>query len=75
MREIKIDKGVPIGKTFIYPFDKLEPGDSFAVPREERAKLNSNAAYWRVKHPGWEYIIRTSDGQSRIWRLTDGAQK
>jgi hypothetical protein len=79
--EIKIDKNVAVGPARIRHakanavFDKMEPGDSFALfIRDEAevraAKSTSSAFYHYCKKHGWVCTSRTADGVMRIWRLS-----
>ena len=59
MKEIKIDKDVPIpsrkntSKILEYPFDKLEEGESFVIPdkmlSESQARYLCGKAWWVYK--------------------------
>jgi hypothetical protein len=52
----------------LYPFAKLEIGDSFALPSTVRIKVSDAARQWKRRHPGWDYCTRTDDGTVRVWR-------
>lgn len=71
----KIDKGVPIpkqetrGRRPIYPFGKLEVGDSFAVDIELRERIQAYAAQYKRYHGGgWDYVTRSNETETRVWR-------
>lgn len=82
---ITIDKGVPMpavrGRTErIYPFDAMQPGDSFAVPVPDgktviatRARLTGAAHMYAKRYaPGAKFTTRAEDGDKsvRIWLLS-----
>ena len=78
---IKIEKGVPIPSkkkggrgNIIYPFSKLDVGDSFLVhfgdvPRPTiRGRVNS-ARYDFEKRNDREFVARTTPEGIRVWRV------
>lgn len=73
---IAIDKKVPIptvrlGRKLIYPFDKMEVGDSFEVADfAERNTVASAARSWakRNKKKMEFQTAATENGKFRIWR-------
>jgi hypothetical protein len=68
----KIEKGIEIsrrGNARIYPFDQLEPGDSFFVPGAAHAKLSGPTNYARKRWPDRKFAVRSVDGGIRVWRV------
>ncbi len=78
---IVIEKNVPIppastGRPTFYPWDKMQPNDSFAVPVKNRkaatvqAALMGSARKFSKAHPGVEFTSRReADGKTvRVWR-------
>jgi len=55
-------------KTPVYPFSRMEVGDSFLVP-VEKTLLVMHAARGRRKRTHEEYATRQVDGGLRIWRI------
>ena len=78
--EIKIDKDIPIiargrdkkiKKASIYPFDKLEVGHSFFVPKKIKSHKTMaavNGYYARLLKPK-KFTRRALLGGTRIWRI------
>lgn len=70
-----IDKDVPIpkktkgsGRRTVYPLDKMELGDSFVVPLEQRKDLSVRIRY-QAKKTGRAFTTRKiSDTSVRVWR-------
>lgn len=79
---IKVDKNVPLprrgmgNKRKLYPWNKLNVGDSFfvAVPKKAdlssvRASLVSGANQFRKRHaPEQNHTVRAVSGGVRVWR-------
>jgi hypothetical protein len=65
---MKIEKNVPL--PVIYPFAKMEVGDSFAVPSSIRRETVSVAANrYGAKH-GMKFTVRLMPNRSyRCWRI------
>jgi hypothetical protein len=71
---IAIDKNVPIpaatrGPAPVFPWRRMEVGDSFFVP--DRANTNSlscNAAALRKRY-GLKFTVRRENGGVRVWRI------
>lgn len=81
---IKVEKNIPIphtrrsGAIDRYPFDQLEPGDSFLIPlhltgekeADNKTKLRSTGvvsyATHKYKH---KYATRLVEGGRRVWRI------
>lgn len=70
--EIRIEKGVAIPKMRMknkYPFEMLEPGDSFVIPKRA-AQGSVTVSYWKKKLPGREFTVRTETPETcRVWRV------
>lgn len=69
-----IEKGIPIpgaNPQRVWPFDKLEVGDSFLIPEKmERRARNAASAYQR-DHAGVKLTIRKVEGNRwRLWRVS-----
>lgn len=77
---IKIDKGIPVpfptgGRSFVYPFEDMEVGDSFFVQGKTSDQLTNAAAHYRKKN-GWGFSARNVEESvdeitkkgARIWR-------
>jgi hypothetical protein len=67
MSQIPIDKGVPLPLKF--PFDKMEVGDSFAIPQDvKRPTIAVYARRYGDKH-NMKFVTRKMpDGTIRCWR-------
>jgi hypothetical protein len=64
---MKIEKNIPMPKTF--PFDQMEPGDSFAIPNEIARNRVSVAAYRHSKINKTKFSVKMMpDGTIRCWR-------
>lgn len=50
-----------------YPFDKMEPGDSFPVSVEERTKVSSSANMYGARN-NKKFSVRKYEGAYRCWR-------
>ena len=71
MIELEVTKREPLPKVrsvYSYPYSKLEVGDSFAVPRGDRAKV-LNANYRASKRLGYKFSARTQGDIVRVWRV------
>ena len=66
-----IEKNVPLIAKHSYPFDKMESGDSFFIPLEEkkidyvRAQINNI----KRKMPGKVISTRKEEGGLRVWLI------
>lgn len=72
----KIQKNVPIpsktahGRKKVYPFEKMEVGDSFAVPLIKTKTVTSAVSQENKKYKGERrYTIRVIKNKTRIWRI------
>jgi hypothetical protein len=72
MEEIKIEKGIeiPMSARAMYPFSKMQVGDSFEFDKKKYQTVKSASRYFRKTHkPEWKFVCRTvADGKCRIWR-------
>ena len=71
MSDIQIEKGVPVPKArtpMKYPFEKMEVGDSFFVPKSQ-GNVSSAAVYWQKRHKGRRFVTRAENGGARCWRV------
>lgn len=78
MSEIKIDKGVPLpepskrGPKHVYPWEKLQVGDSFFVPGKKTNTFGGQLTRFK-KSAGIKCVIRTVTENNvkgvRIWRI------
>jgi hypothetical protein len=70
---IKIEKGVPIprrGNNTKYPWDKLEPGDSFFIAGKKTSQISGSFVSAK-RRLGIRLTARAENGGTRIWRLPD----
>ena len=72
---MKIEKNVPLpaggrrSGDSMYPFPKMEVGDSFKID-ERVIRRTRNAAYLFGSRRGWRFCCRKLDDNSyRIWRI------
>lgn len=67
----KVEKGVPIPTprqcNKKYPYDQMEPGDSFLVPEDEGQSAYVACRTWG-KDAGMEWTRRKTAAGWRIWR-------
>jgi hypothetical protein len=68
MKTPRIDKNIPLPKRF--PFDRMEVGDSFAVPPDVKRSTISVAAKRFGVESGWKFTVRQMPNRSlRCWRV------
>ena len=71
MSEFKIEKGIeiPSGRkaSRVYPFDKMEVGDSFLVNAKEQVKVMSSARPYGIR-TGKKFVSRKMEDGVRVWR-------
>ena len=73
--KFKLEKDIPIPakqmrkKQSIYPFNKMEVGDSFIVPLNKIKTMRTAIAHYKKRHPEWSYASRTLQEGFRIWRI------
>lgn len=80
-RVIKIDKGIPMPtrkecSRLIYPFDKMQVGDSLKINGSDQAKVQRNlvSAVSNYRSRGLisvslKWKVRQVPGGARIWRI------
>lgn len=59
-----------------YPYDHLEPGQSFFVPNKTTKQMTATTKHWRNKYPDRKFshytVVEERDGEKvtgvRIWR-------
>lgn len=69
-RYYPIDKELPCDPKWIpLPFDRMEIGDSFAFPPEQKRRVRMSARRY-VRGRQWDYIIGEHQGQWRCWRIS-----
>jgi hypothetical protein len=72
---ITIEKGVEIPprqekRGNLYPFDKMEVGESFWIHGEKAGPtLGTAAAMYKRKNSGFNYTVRKQKDGARIWRI------
>lgn len=72
--EYQIEKNVPMpvmGYREKYPFNDMEPGDSFVIDAKQAAKVR-NAIYSRKNRAAGQEdwtVRKVSDEQYRVWRI------
>jgi len=75
--QIKIDKGVPIPGTTkrgsMYPWDKMQPGDSFFVEGAPKG-LYTQAAAHKIKITVRKVTERGKEGV-RVWRVSSTTRR
>lgn len=66
----KIEKHVPPpAARRVYPFDKMDVGDSFFVPDETTWGSAASSARAYGANEGKRFATRAIDGGVRIWRI------
>jgi hypothetical protein len=78
MNEIKVEHDIPVPVTHCnkYPFDKMQVGDSFGIPCNDRTRaavrnrVNVSCVLHRARTPGSKFKISSKRGTSevRVWR-------
>lgn len=56
-----------VGRPSLYPYQALEVGQSFFVPRGDRKNISVCISRYRKK-TGREFIVRQVQGGVRVWR-------
>lgn len=68
---IKIEKNIPlpkkagVGRALTYPWDDMEPGDSFFVETDKSCPSAPQSA----RDKGWKFSNRRVENGFRIWRV------
>jgi hypothetical protein len=78
----EIEKNIPVPERLesypaVYPFDRMEAGDSFFVPNEGNEtgvqtayRVRNASAKFRRKHrPDWRFCTKAKSNGARIWRM------
>jgi len=74
----KIEKNLqlPTKRHNKFPFDKMEIGDSFLVPKSEitalenmRQNIYNAAAAYRTKQPDFKCSVKAVEDGIRVWRV------
>lgn len=52
-----------------YPFEQLQPGDSFTVPVERAASMRVAQQRFSRSHPEWTFTTRIEGERCRLWRV------
>lgn len=64
---MQIEKNIPVPRRF--PFDKMEVGDSFAIPPDTRRETVAVAALRYGRKHDMEFVVRmVPDRTYRCWR-------
>lgn len=83
--KIEIESGIPIPEEVrqvrsVYPFEKLEPGQSFSFPtlhkadhikRQLSSVVLSSRSYIRKYNPNANFVARIDGALIRVWRTED----
>jgi hypothetical protein len=77
MKIRKIEKNIPIpepgrnGPSSRFPFENMEPGDSFLVETKDHKKMKQiqNLAYKCGPRYRMKFATRKVDGGMRVWRV------
>lgn len=65
---VNIPQGTGRGRPSVYPFERMDVGDSFLVPSDRGMKARLAASAWKRNHSGWDYTSRQDVDGVRIWR-------
>lgn len=72
---MRIERGVPIpapvrgrGRRSRYPFDDMQPGDSFEAAGAKAGSLQQ-AARRVAMRTGWRFTTRQTETGARCWRV------
>jgi hypothetical protein len=74
--DIKIDRNIPVPaecgkKNRLYPFGKMEPGDSFLINGFDPNRVRSAAlSFGKAKSPKQKFSIRKTPEGHRCWRVS-----
>ena len=52
-----------------YPFEQLQPGDSFTVPVERAQSARVALQRFKRSHPKLAFVTRIEGERARIWRV------
>ena len=72
MTAFLIRKGIPIPPTSArkYPFNAMQPGDSFAIPSDALAQVRRAARAWTERHTAVMVVRQGEDGLWSCWRAS-----
>jgi len=64
------DVPVPARNDYLrrYPFEQLQPGESFTVPVERAASMRVAQQRFSRSHPEWTFTTRIEGERCRLWR-------
>lgn len=69
---MEIEKDIPFPERLlptVYPFAKMEVGDSVTLAGKAGKKMATAARMYAARHPDWRCITRKLDnGATRVWR-------
>lgn len=71
----KIEKNIPISSRQAYPFEEMEPGDSFFVPADSDQKINVIRAqihHYKKDYPRKNIKTRKENAGLRVWLISKG---
>jgi hypothetical protein len=62
-------------RKYVYPFSKMQVGDSFIIAASQMARIKSAADRYRQRFAPWCYGIgKDTQGNWRLWRVPDKAK-
>lgn len=66
-----IEKNIPLAATQAYPFDKMESGDSFFIPADDKkiGYIRAQLSNIKRKMPNKVISTRKEDGGLRVWLI------
>jgi hypothetical protein len=69
----KIDKNIPVPKhgrlNYRYPFEEMEPGDSFLVEDASKGQRVANRVRASASHRGYQVTVVRVSGGWRCWMI------
>jgi hypothetical protein len=69
---MEIEKDIPVPEDLfptVYPFAKMEVGDSVTQAGKAGKKMAQAARMYAARHPEWDCVTRKLDtGATRVWR-------
>lgn len=74
-KNVKVPEITLQGRPVIYPWTKMEVGDSFVVPldgkksSEIQSAVISSSRHFAKQIPGLKAVTRSVDGGVRVWRI------
>lgn len=70
----EIEKNIPM-RVELYPFEHMEVGDSFVIPKAFAGSMRKDAAKYAKAHHGWHYatklVVENDNVVVRIWRVAE----